>query len=254
MGFQVSNIGKRNRHMDNKESIKLKIRALLAKTTDNGATEQEMILAMEKASELMEKYYIDSNDLNDPFLGEKCVFVKTPLHNSRYDSKLFLPYLAKMFDCEYYFNRYDKELTFFGFENDAELCVYFYKTVIKTMLKELSVFQSSRDFRYQQRYSPTKTINNSFIKGFVFRVSEKLDDIYRARQVERTKERGLVLREKSQKVKDAFADENIKVTLAKTPKLKVEMEAFEMGQRAGDSFSITQGIKSGQNASVKQLN
>ena len=228
--------------MDNKEKIKLKIRALLAKTTDNGATEAEMMEAMAKASELMQKYYIDSNDLNDPFLGERCVFQKTALLSSQYDTKIFIPHLAKLFDCEYFFNRYTKELTFFGFENDAELCVYFYKTVINTLLKEVSVFESSREFQYQKRYSATKTIKNSFIKGFVFRVAQKLNDMFKSRQAERTKERGLVLREKSKKVKDAFADENLNVQTIRQPKVTVEKRSFEAGQEAGDNFSIVQGI------------
>lgn len=239
--------------MNNKEKIKLKIRALLAKTTDNGATEAEMMEAMQKASELMEKYYIDPNDLNDPFLGERCIFMVTPLHVSQYDTKQFLPFLARLFDCEYYYNKHKKELTFFGFENDAELAVFFYNTVIRALTSEFAKYQQSYEFRREQRYFPTKTVKNSFIKGFIYRVAEKLNDLYKRRQAERTKERGLILREKSQKVKDAFLAEdiNVRTTRARVP--SVVNDIFDQGRAAGDAFNVVQGIKQGETAIVKRI-
>lgn len=239
--------------MDNKEKIKLRIRALLAKTTDNGATESEMLEAMAKAAELMEKYFIDSNDLNDPFLGEKCVFGKTPIFKTKYTINYFYGYLARLFDCEYYYNQ--TEITFFGFENDVDLCLYFYKLIVKTCLSETEKYKASRDFRKHQLYtgSHTKTLINSFMKGFIIRVCKKLDDIYKSRQSERTTERGLILRTKDQKVKDAFEAENLKIRTVKSSKVSLSEAGFRAGEKAGDNFSITQGIKSGQSSTQKAL-
>ena len=43
---------------ENKEQIIKKIQALLAKNTDNGATEHEAISAIKMANTLMQKYFI----------------------------------------------------------------------------------------------------------------------------------------------------------------------------------------------------
>lgn len=46
-----------------RNSIIDKIRALLAKTTENGATEAEMLSALDKASAMMDAYEISDEDL-----------------------------------------------------------------------------------------------------------------------------------------------------------------------------------------------
>jgi hypothetical protein len=233
---------------ENKDKIKLKIRALLAKTTENGATESEMLEAMAKASELMEKYFINENDLNDPFLGEKCVFVSTPILKTRYQVCYFYGYLAQLFDCEYYFTKI--ELTFFGFENDVELCVYFYRQIVKTCFFEAEKYKDSREYAFQKRsgYHGSQIIK-SFVKGFILRVCDKLEEIYKERQAARTTERGLILREKSQRVKEAFDSEDIKINIRKFGKISVLDAAFNAGKEKGNEFNITQGIKQGKQSS-----
>lgn len=44
---------------DKQQAIAARIRALLAKTTENGATDAEAMSAAEKARELMDRYQID---------------------------------------------------------------------------------------------------------------------------------------------------------------------------------------------------
>src|SRR6516162_2850040 len=49
--------------MANRNSIIDKIKALLAKTTENGATEAEMLSALDKASAMMDAYDISDEEL-----------------------------------------------------------------------------------------------------------------------------------------------------------------------------------------------
>jgi hypothetical protein len=49
--------------MADRNSIIDKIKALLAKTTENGATEAEMLSALDKASAMMDAYDISDEDL-----------------------------------------------------------------------------------------------------------------------------------------------------------------------------------------------
>src|SRR5262249_25154635 len=53
----------RRRDMADRNSIIEKIKALLAKTTENGATEAEMLLALDKASAMMDTYDITDDEL-----------------------------------------------------------------------------------------------------------------------------------------------------------------------------------------------
>ena len=49
--------------MANRESIIDKIKALLSKTTENGATEAEMMSALDKASAMMDAYDITDEEV-----------------------------------------------------------------------------------------------------------------------------------------------------------------------------------------------
>ncbi len=70
-----------------KNKIKKKIKALLAKTTENGASKEEAINALKKASELMKLYLISESDLEESIVNEKRVGGKR--NNTFYNSRFY---------------------------------------------------------------------------------------------------------------------------------------------------------------------
>ena len=185
--------------MNSKEKIKLKIKALLSKTTENGASEHEAIMALSKAKELMEQYFITESDVKNPFLGEKCVLKSTNLVKTNYDTALFYNELSKLFDCEYYFT--GLKIYFFGFNQDAELCIYFYELILKACMNEKSKFMSSEDYRLLKSKYHGRTLVSSFIKGFLLSIARKMNKMYEERKSERSKnEYGIILYSKKNKV------------------------------------------------------
>lgn len=69
---------------EEKKAIKAKINALLAKNVENGATEAEANIALEKAQELMTKYMIAQSELE--IKNTKCVKLEVPIYPSNYSS------------------------------------------------------------------------------------------------------------------------------------------------------------------------
>jgi hypothetical protein len=222
------------------ESIKLKIKALLAKNTDNGATEQEAIAALQKASELMSKYFISMSDLEDPFLGERCVLKEVPIIKSGYDMALFYAELSELFDCFHYFNRH--RIAFFGFEQDTELCAYFYNVIVRTCLKEKDRYLKSDEYRRLSYRFHGKTLAASFVKGFLLRIGQKMYEMYMARKKEYSGGLDLVLYDKKRKVTESYNDMNIKTRTRSTGKISAVETAFYSGQDAGSKVDIIQGI------------
>ena len=108
--------------MNPREKNIARVKALLEKNVENGATEAEAMSALAKASELMKQWYISENDIKDPYLGEKCILKQFPLIQSGYNYRLFYNDLTRLFDCEYYYN--SKIIAFFGFEEDVELLIF----------------------------------------------------------------------------------------------------------------------------------
>ena len=233
--------------MNSKEKIKLKIKALLSKTTENGASEHEAIIALSKAKELMEQYFITESDVKNPFLGEKCVLKSTNLIKTNYNTSLFYNELAKLFDCEYYFT--GLKIYFFGFNQDVELCIYFYELILKACMNEKIKFMNSEDYVLLKSKYHGRTLVSSFIKGFLLRIAQKMNKMYEERKSERSKnEYGIILYSKKNKVDNEFSNLNLSIKMERSKDLNYERIAFRKGVLKGDGFSISQGI----NKSAKQ--
>lgn len=236
---------------ENKESIKRKIKALLEKTPENGASEHEAIAALNKANELMQAYYIDKNDLTDPYLTEKCVLVEVKLVESAYNMTLFFGVLGELFDCIAFWNK--RRIAFFGFENDAKLAGYFYELIAKTALSEAKAYKKSDEYKVNAKRYHGRSIVSSFVKGFLYRIGLKMQELYENRKSSIPDGMGIMLVNKTDKVKAEFKTLAIKAKEARPIKLVIERAAFNSGIEKGNSFQITQGIEAHKQASTLAL-
>lgn len=240
--------------MSELDKIKLKIRALLAKTIDNGASQAEMESSLAKAYELMNRHYIAESELRDPFLGEACVIQKEPRIVTAYVVDGFVPSLCDLFSTEHYIS--SKYITFLGFEQDVQLCHYFYKLILTSALAESQTFKKSEHYRrtiangYHGR-----TAVSSFLKGYSYRVAEKMEEMYRGRKEEmsRNGEFGLVVSRKEDKVKEGFLNLNMKLGTSALPKADILEGAFRLGQAEGDKLKLQQAIRRNEAENTKLL-
>lgn len=227
--------------MSQRDKIISRVKALLEKNTDNGATEAEAMAALAKASELMKAWYISENDIKDPYLGEKCILKEVQLIKSGYDYGLFYNDLARLFDCEYFYN--SKRIAFFGFEEDTELCAYFYNLIIKSCLAEKDKFLKSPEGIVAKKYHHGRTLAASFVKGFMLRVAIRMDKMYKEKVSNLPEQTGLMIIKKEQKVKDQLEALDFKIKIQSSKELVFEEMGFSAGVKRGNDFQLTQGIK-----------
>lgn len=237
--------------MNNTQRIKDKIKALLLKTIDNGATKEEMESALSKANQLMLQFFISEHDLKEESIINTCVLKQTDFVKSGYDLSIFYADLAYLFDCEHYYN--NTRICFFGFEQDAELCCYFYNMIAKTCLKEKDKFIKSRSYSILKKRYHGKTLVSSFIKGFLVEVTLKMKQMYKDRQSNIPESYGLMVIQKQEKVKEEFYNLNINLTKSKQKALKAESIAFQLGIEQGKKVNLIQGIETSSSISTKQL-
>lgn len=237
----------------NKEKIKAKISALLSKTVENGASEAEAAIALKKAYELMHEYYISESELSDLFAYERCTLEQVLRVKSAYPVDAFCFNLAKTFDCFSFFNH--KYQSFFGMEQDAKLCCFFYSHIIRSALTEKDKYLVSSIARDKIKlgYS-AKKVASSFIAGFVVRISERLDEMYENRNSTIPEGMGLVLVKKVEKVKKEYDALDFNVRAGRKRKRTVLESCFDDGCMEGDSFSISKGLKDHQTSTMLALN
>lgn len=239
--------------MEHKDKIVAKINALLAKTTDNGASQAEMESALSMASKLMVQHFISEHDIKDSTIADKCVLKEVPISKMAYDVTLFYPVLAKLFDCKYYYNK--KRIAFFGYKQDTELCAYFYSLIIRTCLHEVENFKKSENYTLLKNQYHGRTLISSFIKGFVIKVGEKMYEMYKNRESSLPPQYGLMISRKIKKVENEFQDHGVKIHTRKTSQeIRAELVAFDAGVQRGDSVNLIQGIEDKRSDLTLQLN
>ena len=226
--------------MDKRDSIKKKVKALLDKTTENGASESEALSALQKARDLMMEYFIDEHEINDPFISEKCILAETPLFKTGYDITNIYPALSLLFDTRHFWNA--QRVCFFGYEEDVQLCIYFYNFILKSCFVEKDKFVSSEYYqRLKTRYHG-RTLVSSFVKGFIASVCQRMEQMYEERKTNVSECVGLAIISKVQKVDKAFYEEGIKTRQKRSGELKAQWHAFNHGVEKGNEVHIQQGI------------
>lgn len=238
--------------MKNNEKLKLKIKALLNKNTENGASEAEAVAALECATKLMMQYRFTEEEINDPLLGKRCHLKETPLIKTSYKINFFFAELSKLFDCEHFYN--DKSIHFFGFDQDPDLCVYFYNTIIRSCQIEVENYKKSKDYKVSKELYSSRSLTSSFAKGYVLRITAKLREMYIQKNSTLETGNALVVK-KIKTVKNELKNLNLKIRI-NSPKLQraTSSAGYNAGLKKGDDFQITQGVTGFRKDTTHQLN
>lgn len=238
--------------MKDREKIVARIKALLSKTIDNGATKQEMESALNKANQLMLEFFISENEIKDDNVISKCISEEFKLIKTGFDLSLFYNDLAKLFDCQYYYNKY--RIVFFGHQQDVSMCGYFYNLISKTCLIEKDNYIKSDEYQRLKKSYHGKTLSSSFIKGFLIEISLKLRNMYKERKSNIPEVYALVVIEKIDKVKKEFQELDLNIKKVASKKLTGEKEAFEYGIEKGKNIKLVQGVETANNVKNFYLN
>jgi hypothetical protein len=164
---------------DQLKSVAARVRALLAKTVENGATEAEALAAAEKASELLQKYQLTLTDaeLRSEGVTEERVDGHQPA-SGKVDKKFNIKRnlsvaVARFCECKVWRSRgwKDEQLVFLGLRSDAEFAVWLVDSLTLFVSTESARYVASRDWPD----GPTRwKARASFIDGCCSRISGRL--------------------------------------------------------------------------------
>lgn len=226
------------------DNIKKKIAALLNKTVSNGATEAEAEAALSKAKDLMVEYYISENELHESNPEKEYVMDTTKAEKVNGNMNItnsFCLNLSKLFDCVTFMK--DKYVFFYGEKDNVSLCMHFYQYVINTFKHEMYLYSISLEADDEMKKGLTKhAVLDSFLKGMVFGLCEKLRMLYMQRNKEIV-ETGIVLYDKRNEAKDKLK-ENYKITVREitTNMYAKSREAMQEGNKVGKSMNFSREV------------
>jgi hypothetical protein len=238
---------------ENRRAAAARIRALLAKTVENGCTEEEAMAAAAKAGELMDRYGIESSEVE--IRAEKC---QPGAYRSRAgkkgqkerssgvsEVKSVASAIARFCSCRVYRN--EAELRYFGLPSDVEIAIYM-TDAIETAMR--TSFRRWRKGPERPREVGGHTLRAGFMSAMATRLSNRLDEMRVARdgaRHETSDGKSLVL------VKDAHVTSQyedykramgLNLRPAKSKSVLSDQRAFEAGRAAADAHVFAAGVTS----------
>jgi len=237
-----------------REKIATKIRALLNVTIDNGATEHEALFAAEKADALMLEYDLSSIDLKDPEenYGKRGKRFAGGSYKRRayHPSENCIQSIAAFCDSKAWYSGFD--LVYFGTDQNTEFAWYLTEMIRNAMETEYRAVEpklkkEAADNGYRVH---GKTLRTSFMLGMAHRVSSRLRELKRARDVQvndvslvktgtaLTVVRNAVLEQK-------YKELGMKLSSRPTTNKNIHGSSYRSGQNAGDNVNLGRPVTSG---------
>jgi hypothetical protein len=216
-----------------------RIRALQAKTTDQGCTEEEAVAAAEKAAELLDRYGLQLTESSVREIGCEAVRYDTG-RKRRNDTDLLCMVVSRFFDCRGWLTKTPEgeiQHVVFGFRADAEAAVLLIGRVYDI------IDNATKQFKQGEVYNGLsgarkRTAASSFQTGMVHGVAEKLNKLKDARIAHRSGNTGTAL----VVVKEEMIQEEIDklgLSMRKLPEgeAMIHADSFHAGKQSGLTFS-----------------
>jgi hypothetical protein len=226
------------------EGLKTRLQGLRSKTTDNGCTEAEALLAAAKVAELLDRYDLSLTDVE--ISTAQCA---QRHYETRRKKRIPLDdcigEIAKFCDCRVWREKGrsgNARYVFFGLPSDIEAAHYLTELIDNAVRSELGCYKNSagyRRFRHQDRH----LANSSFTLGMIASVADKLSAMKRERDA--VKDGGgrdlVVLKASVVDAELAKLDLNLRTVSVPGITRMVSPTAYEAGEAVGASVTINPG-------------
>lgn len=220
-----------------KNRIAATIRALLAKTVENGCTEEEALAAAQKAAEMLAKYNLSLDEVQ---MRESQFKRHTETFDDAVGDRLWkiADAVAHLTDARYWVSRAGVspvQINFFGFEHEVEVARYLLEICATAMR------QQERRLKMQHRLlraSAQRRHILPLLDGMADRLSRRIKQM----KPPAPTGTGLVVLHK-QLIDAALKDEGLKLGQRATRSSRDWEQSYRHGVAAGDKVSLNKGLR-----------
>lgn len=216
-----------------------RIRALQAKTTDQGCTEEEAVAAAEKAAELLDRYGLQLTESAVREIGCEAVRYDTG-RKKRNDTDMLSTVVAQFFGCRGWLTKTAEgeiQHVMFGFRADAEAAVLLIERIYAI------IDNATRQFKQGSVYNALagakkRTAATSFQTGMVHGIAEKLDKLRSARLAQRDGKTGTALVvAKEDMIREEIDRLGLSMRRLPVGEARIHPDSFHAGKQSGLTFS-----------------
>lgn len=216
-----------------------RIKALINKTEENGASIEEAKSALEKATQLMKEYFITINEVED-LKDDVVVAEGVPLIKIKEDVGSVYPLICDLLDLRHFYNK--ERITFVGYKTDVNVGIYLYRKIMDGLLADIANYKLSEDYNSLKIHYHPNTLRRDFITGWVYKIGTKVYELLseRERSVYQQEKTGLVL-VKKENVNKKFSEYKVKNVKNKNRDVFC-YESFQNGVETADEFNLQNDI------------
>lgn len=217
----------------NRESLLSKIRALMAKTVDNGCTEEEALSALAKARAMMDAYEISEEELALTKAEKAVLRQEPPGSRDPHGIKSSLATaVAEFCDCRVW--RSNKSLVFCGLQSDAQFATWLLDSLTTYAQSALANHLIASILPPRQRRFQI----NGFVGGCTSRISERLRALIAQSKIQATNNGRALVVIKSTAVADKMKELGIRLGSVRRSSRRVDGGSYAAGKSAGDGASF----------------
>jgi hypothetical protein len=217
---------------------------LRAKTVANGCTEGEALAAAAKVAELLDRYDLSLSDVEI-----RAAACERRVYETRNRKRIpidgWIGAIADICDCRVWREKDaagEVRYVFFGLPADIEAAHYLTELVDTAVRTELGRYKTSADYR-QFRHQERHLANASFALGMVGSIADKLEAMKAERdEVKNSTGRSVVVL-KTAAVDTELEKLDLKLRTVERPSRMIAPGAYDAGDSAGTSFTITSAIR-----------
>ena len=229
------------------------IEKLQEKTTDNGCTEAEALIAAEKVFELLSKYNLDLTDADFNKDKISCVYMTfdNPNPKNRHAVTYCVVAIAELCNCVEFYNRKSNKFHFFGFPHDAKYAVFLMGFAYQYIESAVNKYKLTPAYVNRNVHGRKLVIRHSH--GVAVGLSNKITSLMKKMKEEETSNcTQLVLRKKDKVDVEFNAVHTNKLTKGKSRQFDLD-EAFVTGYEKGMSAEINKPIENEEYQERKKL-
>lgn len=236
----------------NRDAVSRRINALLAKTVENGATEEEALSAAEKARELMDKHRLTQTDLEIEAEPVENIFLDREMKTNMAPADYCLGGIGKLCGVKIWYETRQgvRRLRLLGLKQDVEMASYLYKMIEGTIdvvhraWARENLVSSKANAQYNRRAV------SAYRVGMATRIDQRLHEMARDRDgTAKTGSGTALVVVKDQAVEAAFAKLGINLTSSHMSGMSArDAAAYSAGKAAGDRVNLSRPVGAGPGA------
>ncbi len=222
--------------MIDKSRIAARIRALRAKTVENGCTEEEAAAAAAMVASMLAKYNMtaEESDVRENEFAKEEVVVDDPVGERLWK---IADGIAHMIDVRYWASRPGEQpsVTFFGFDHEVEIAAY----LLDICRNAMTTKQAEEEFKGRLHRPSVRRRNiGAFLDGMADRLRERIREL----KPETPTGTGLIVL-RNQLIDAELANEGIELN-NRASRASRDLEAgYGDGQRAADGVALNRGVR-----------